>query len=428
MDKIKLEGLDEIVFHEKLDNGLNIYVLKKENYNTFSCYFITNYGALIDKFRPIGENEIHTFPKGVAHFLEHKMFEQESGPTVLEKFSSLGGTCNAFTNYEYTAYYVNGVDNLKENLLFLLDYVQSPYFTDENVEKEKGIIDQERMMSLDNPYKTFYMKILDNIFVNYEYGKSIVGEKDDIYSIKKEDLYRCYNTFYNPSNMSLIVVSNEDEEKIINIVKENQKTKHFDKQGEITIEKINEPDNVSKEYDVIYDNVTKPEVGFSIKLKLSDFDIDEDKLGIYIKILLFTNFSKFSKFNLELKNKNLINGNIDFSASKYDDYAVISIVTSSNRVEDIIKEIKNKFNNLDLSEDDFNLIKKNLISDFVYSFTTTNGIMGYLYSDYYQNKTITSDTFTKYKETYYDEYIKVIQKINLDNTSITIMKPKTDKE
>ena len=98
MDKIKIEGLDEVVFHEKLENGLNIFVLKKD-YNTFSHYFITNYGALIDNFVPIGEDKMHKFPKGIAHFLEHKMFEQESGPSVMEKFSSLGGSCNAFTNY-----------------------------------------------------------------------------------------------------------------------------------------------------------------------------------------------------------------------------------------------------------------------------------------------------------------------------------------
>ena len=155
MNKIILKGLDETVYHEKLENGLNIYVLRKEDYSTFSCYFITNFGALVDNFIPINEKEYHKFPKGVAHFLEHKMFEQETGPSVMEKFSSLLGTFNASTNYEYTSYYVNGTDNFEENLLFLIDYVQSPYFTDENVEKEKGIIDEERMMSLDQSGRTF---------------------------------------------------------------------------------------------------------------------------------------------------------------------------------------------------------------------------------------------------------------------------------
>ena len=428
MNKITIKGLDEIVFHEKLDNGLNIYVLRKEDYNTFSCYFITNFGALIDKFIPIGEKKMHKFPKGVAHFLEHKMFEMEKGPNVMEKFSSLGITCNAFTNYDYTAYYINGVDNLKEGLNYLIDYVQSPYFTDENVEKEKGIINEERLMTLDNPYRTFHMKVLDNMFINYEYGKTVVGEKEDIYNITKEDLYRCYNTFYNPSNMSLIVVSKEKEEDIINLVKENQSKKEFIKQGKIEIEEKNEVDEVYKKLDVIYDNVTKKQIAYSVKFNLSKINIDSDKLGIYARILLTTNFSKLSKFNLDLKNKKLINQNINFSASKYKDYAIINIEVSGENETEIINQIKSKFNNLDLSKEMFDLIKKNMISDSVYSFTTTSSIMNYLYSDYYEHKEITENSFIKLKEINYDEYKSVIENIDFSNVSITIMKPKKDKE
>ena len=428
MEKIKLEGLEETVYHEILDNGLNIYVLRKKEYNTYSCYFIANFGALVDNFVPINENEKHKFPKGVAHFLEHKLFEQETGPSVLEKFSSLGSTCNAFTNYDYTVYYVTGVDQLKENLTFLIDYVQSPFFTDENVEKEKGIINQERLMTLDNPYRTFHMKILDNIFVNYDYGKSIVGEKKDIYNITKEDLFRCYNTFYNPSNMSLIVVSNEDENEIIQIIRENQKHKKFDKQDYIEIEKIIEPDRINKKYDVIYDNVTKPEVSYSIKINLKKFDFDIDKVQLYLKILLITNFSKISDFNLELKNKQIINNNLEFSCSRYKDFGIMYITASTDKEKDFLNEIKNKYKKLDLSEEMFDLIKKNMISEYVYNFTSTDSIMNFLYNDYYENQKITSDGFMKCKQINYKEYIEIIKKIDYSNISITIMRPNIDKE
>ena len=428
MNKIILEGLDETVYHEKLDNGLNIYVLRKKDYNTFSCYFITNFGALVDNFIPIGEKEYHKFPKGIAHFLEHKMFEEESGINVLEKFSSMQGACNAFTNYEYTAYYVNGVDNLKENLSFLLDYVQSPYFTDENVEKEKGIINQERLMTLDNPYRTFNMRILKNIFNNYEYGKSIVGEKDEIYSITKEDLYRCYNTFYNPSNMSVIVVSNQKEEDIINLIKENQSKKTFTHQDDISIKLPKEENKVNKEYDEFKDNVVKNEVAYSIKFNLNDINFDKDKLGIYSKILLISNFSKMSDFNLKLKQDGIINGNLGYSASKYKDFAIVSVTASTNNIDKTIESIKDKFNNLDINEEKFHLLKKSMISDFVYSFTTTESIMNFLYSNYYENKEIKGDLFTKYKEINFEEYKNVIKLIDFSNVSITVMKPLKDKE
>ena len=423
MNKIILKGLDETVYHEKLENGLNIYVLRKEDYSTFSCYFITNFGALVDNFIPINEKEYHKFPKGVAHFLEHKMFEQETGPSVMEKFSSLLGTFNASTNYEYTSYYVNGTDNFEENLLFLIDYVQSPYFTDENVEKEKGIIDEERMMSLDQSGRTFSLKILDNIFNNYEYGKTIVGEKEDIYNITKEDLYRCYNTFYNPSNMSVIVVSNKKEEYVIDLIKNNQKNKKFDKQDIIKIKEVKEDMKVNKEYDCFYDNVEMPKVSYNIKMYLPEIDKDFDKIGLAIKILLGTNFSKMSDFNLNLKNKNITSNNLYFSASKFIDYCLITIRTSTCKCEEFIKEIKYKFNNLDLSEEKFNLLKKTSIANTVYSFTTTEGIMGYLLDEYYDKKIIPEDGFIKLKEFTYNDYLEVINKMDFNNVNITIMRP-----
>ena len=423
MNKITLKGLDEVVYHEKLDNNLNIYVLRKKDYNTFNCYFITNFGALIDEFIPINEKEYHKFPKGVAHFLEHKMFEQESGPSVMEKFSKLSGTCNAFTNYEYTVYYVNGVDNFKENLEFLIDYVQSPYFTLENVDKEKGIIDQERLMTLDNTTRTLMMKMLENVFNNYEYGKSVVGEKEDIYNITKEDLYRCYNTFYNPSNMSIIVVSNEDEKEVINLIKENQKKKKFDKQEEIKIKEVKEDKNINKEYDVIYDNVEKTKVTYNVKIKISDINEDMDNINLALRILLGSNFSKMSEFNLDLKRKGIIDNNVTFFFNKYIDYILITIMSSVNNQDEFISLVDDKFKNLTLSLEDFNLIKKTIISNTVYSFTTTEDIMEYLLNEYFDKKEIKGDKFIKLREFTYDKYIEIINKINFKNKNITIMKP-----
>ena len=428
MNKIPLRGLDEVVYHEKLDNGLNIYVLRKKDYNTFSCYFITNFGALIDDFIPINEKEYHKFPKGVAHFLEHKMFEQESGPSVMEKFSSLLGTCNAFTNYEYTAYYVNGSDNFKDNLLFLLDYVQSPYFTSENVEKEKGIIDQERLMTKDQPSRTFMLRILSNVFNKYEFGKTVVGEKKDIYSITKEDLYRCYNTFYNPSNMSVIVVSNEKEEKVIDLIKDNQSKKIFDKQGKISIKELCEDKKINIEYDIIYDNIEKTKVSYNIKIKIPDIDKDYDLVGLSLKILLSSNFSKISEFNLSLKNKNIINDSLSFGLSKFIDYALVTIKTSTDKEDEFINEIKNKFNNLDLSKELFDLLKKTFIANTVYSFTTTHGIMGYLLDEYFDKKTILEDGFIKLKDFSYEKYLDIINKINFNNVNITVMKPLNERK
>ena len=283
-------------------------------------------------------------------------------------------------------------------------------------------------MTLDQPSRTFSLKILENIFNKYEYGKTVVGEKEDIYSITKDDLYRCYNTFYNPSNMCVLVVSNEDEEKVINLIKKNQSKKKFDKQDTIKIKNKKEDRKVNKEYDVIYDNVEKTKISYNIKLKISDIDKDDDIVGLALRILLASNFSKMSDFNLSLKNKNIIDNNLGFSASKFIDYSMISIRTSTDKEKEFLKEIKNKFSNLDISEEKFNLIKKTLIANIVYSFTTTHGIMGYLLDEYFDKKDVGTDYFVKLKNFSYKDYIKVIKKIDFSNVNITIMKPIKDKE
>ncbi len=428
MKKIKLEGLDEIVYYEKLDNGLDVYVLKKEKFNYFSAYFVTNYGALINNFVPVNEKEKQKFPDGIAHFLEHKLFEQEKGPSVLEKFSSLGGVCNAFTNYLFTTYFVEGIDNFYENLEFLIDYVQSPYFTDENVEKEKGIIKQEELMTKDNPYRTFYLKSLENLFVNLQYGKSIVGTLNDIDSITKEDLYKCYNTFYNPSNMCLIVVSNQDEEKVINFVKNNQAKKHFDKMDKVKIDKVEEPENVEKEYEVIYDNVSKTQVSVSIKLPFNKFKFDKMKTMLYLRMLFVMNFGSISEFNLKLKQEEIIDANIIVEVTKYDDYVIVSLDALGEDTDKIIKVINEKLNNLSIIEDDFNLIKKSMISNFVYYFTKVDSIMDYLYGNYCNCGKIESDAFMKYKNLSFNELKDEFNNIDFSNKSIVVMKPLEKKE
>ncbi len=428
MKKIDLVGLNESVFYEKLNNDLDVYIMKKENFNTFSAYFITKYGALYNEFIPIGESNLRKFPDGIAHFLEHKLFEQESGPSVMEKFSELGIYCNAFTNYLNTAYYISGTDNFYEGLNFLLDYVQSPYFTFENVEKEKGIILQELLMTKDNPYREFIFRKLKNLFKNLNYGDYVLGEEKDIKSIQKDDLYKCYNTFYNPSNMALIIVTNKDENEVLEKIKLNQDNKKFQKQKKIDVKLPVEKNEVRNEYDVFYGNISKSEVSYSIKLNINDFNVDVDKLEIYLYILLVMNFGKITGFGLDLKEKDMINKNISIDSSLYNDYIILSLQTSSNNPEEVVKIIENKFNNMVINKEYFEIVKNSIISNFVYYFTSVPSIMNYLYNDFYYYGKIKGDKFKKYKDLNYEEFSNIFSILNFDNKSITIMKPNEEKE
>ena len=146
MRYIDLDIVNEKILYDKLDNGLDVYIIRKKDFNLNFASFITKFGGIDIEFIPINEKEYVKMPAGIAHFLEHKLFEQEKDPQVHEFYKKSGTYVNAMTGYKRTKYIFKGPSNFKENLEYLLDFVQSPYFTDENIEKEKGIIIEEANM------------------------------------------------------------------------------------------------------------------------------------------------------------------------------------------------------------------------------------------------------------------------------------------
>lgn len=184
-------------------------------------------------------------PDGIAHFLEHKMFEEEDGDIFL-RFSSLGASANAYTTFERTTYLFSCTENVEENLTTLLDFVQRPYFTDQNVEKEKGIIAQEIRMYDDDPEWRAYFGLLQGLYHRHPVRTEIAGTVESIQTITKELLYTCYETFYHPSNMALFVVGPVDPGRILSLVAENQAKKTFDPPGAIRRFYPEEPDARAK--------------------------------------------------------------------------------------------------------------------------------------------------------------------------------------
>ena len=166
MKKIPLTELDTNIFFEKLDNGLEVYVVPKKNINNIYATFTTKFGSRTNEFVPLGEKDfIKNYPEGIAHFLEHKAFEQKDGIDPFPFFSANGCDSNASTDRFKTSYLFAGPNHFKENMNYLLDFVQEPYFTDENVEKEKGIIEQEIKMYKDQPFREGYDRVILNSFV-----------------------------------------------------------------------------------------------------------------------------------------------------------------------------------------------------------------------------------------------------------------------
>ena len=378
MEKIINEVLKEEVYYEKLENGLDVYFMPKHGFTKKYAVLATNYGSNELEFIPIGENKKIRVNEGIAHFLEHKMFEQPDGGNAFDKFSKWGANANAFTNFTMTAYLFSATDNFYESLEHLIDYVQTPYFTDENVDKEKGIIEQEIKMYDDDPEWNVYFNTLKALYINYPVRIDIAGTVDSIYKITKEELYKCYNTFYNPGNMALFVVGDLDKDKVMDVVK---KVNHYDVEKLYTkIEKFypEEPHNVNKKEIVDTFPVSMPM--FNIAFKDNNVGIKGNELlrkEIITEILVDMIFKRGSRLFEDLYMKGLINDNFGGGFSSQIDYGFTIIGGDSKdprEVKKIILEYIDKYKKDGLDKVEFERTKKKKIGSFLKYFDSVNFI------------------------------------------------------
>lgn len=378
MEKIVNDILKEEVYYEKLDNGLDVYFMPKKGFTKKFAVLATNYGSNDLEFIPINQTEKFKVNEGIAHFLEHKMFEQPDGGNAFDKFSKLGASANAYTNFTMTAYLFSCTENFYESLQHLIDYVQTPYFTDENVEKEKGIIEQEIKMYNDDPDWNVYFNCLKAMYSKYPVNIDIAGTVDSIYKITKEELYTCYNTFYNPGNMILFVVGDVDAEKVMEIAK---KSNHYDVdklKNEIERFYPEEPKTVNEKEIIAEFPISMPM--FNIGFKDSDVGMKGKELlkkEVITEILLDMILKRGSEIFEELYMSGLINDNFGCGFTSQVDYGYTLIGGESNeprKVKDIIIKYINKYKEDGLSEDDFNRVKKKKMGQFIKYFDSVNFI------------------------------------------------------
>lgn len=378
MEKMVNEILKEEIYYEKLENGLDVYFMPKRGFTKKYAVLATKYGSNELEFIPIGENKKIRVNEGIAHFLEHKMFEQPNGENAFDIFSKYGASANAFTNFTMTAYLFSCTENFYECLGHLIDYVQTPYFTDENVEKEKGIIEQEIKMYNDDPDWNVYFNCLKAIYVNYPIRVDIAGTVESIYKINKEELYKCYNTFYNPGNMTLFVVGDLDENKVIDVVKEYN---HYN------IEKLSQ--KIEKFYpkEPNYVNEKEVVVNFPISIPMFNIAFKDNNVGIsgrelmkkevITDILIDMIFKRGTELYEDLYMKGLINENFGSGFSSQVDYGFTIIGGDSKNpkeVKKIILEYIEKYKNEGLDRTVFERTKKKKIGNFIKYFDSVNFI------------------------------------------------------
>ncbi|MCU1804417.1 insulinase family protein [Cytobacillus firmus] len=312
MDKITFDQLQEELYYEKLENGLDVYILPKKGFNKTYATFTTKYGSIDNHFLPPGKEEYVKVPDGIAHFLEHKLFEKEDGD-VFQQFSKQGASANAFTSFTRTAYLFSSTSNVEMNLETLIDFVQDPYFTEKTVEKEKGIIGQEITMYDDNPDWRLYFGLIENMFKNHPVKIDIAGTIESISHITKDMLYECYGTFYHPSNMLLFIVGPVDPDQIMTQVRDNQSKKDYKEMPEIKRQFEGEPSEAAKKKKVLEMNVQTSKCLVGIKSSTANQSGKEMlKNELSLNVLLDILFGKSSEQYSTLYSEGLIDDTFSF--------------------------------------------------------------------------------------------------------------------
>lgn len=410
--------IKEKLYVEKLDNGLTVMILPRNNIQKKYVMWGVNFGSIDNHFINPDTGEEVKIPDGVAHFLEHKMFEQRTGINSLDKLSSLGVDANAYTTNDYTTYLFECNDNFYEALDELMDYVQNPYYTDENVEKEKGIIAQEIKMYEDHPAWQLYLNTIKCLYKNNPVRIDIAGDVPSITGINKEMLYSCYNTFYTPANMLMVLCGDFNPEELIEEVKKRI-IKHENK-GEIKRIHPEEPSEIFEKQKTVEMDVNNPLFAIGFKDEVLDNKEELVKKHIAIEILLYMLLGKSSALYKKLYEEGLIlsQPDLDYEFSK--EYAHVVISGQSNKPEKVVEYVKQEIERLKnnhLDEKQFKRIKKKILGDYITEYNDISSIARMLMGDYF--KGINSFDYIENHQQVSKEYAeKILQQVFDENKMV----------
>ncbi len=417
MKKIELKGLDISCYTDKLPNGLEVFMIPYENKKNYFISYATRFGSDILEFTQ-NNNEKITPPLGIAHFLEHKMFESEDGVDPFTFFSESGTDSNASTSFDNTQYICLGTKNFEENLKYLLEFVNKPYYTDENVEKEKGIIAEEIKMYEDIPDFKLEMKLREAIYKNSPRRIDIAGTVSEINKITKEDLYNCYNNFYSPNNMFVLIVGNFSEETAIEIIK--------DTVGEVKnkttpkINKIKEPKTVNQKESILKENIEVPKIGFGLKVPVKDIKMQDLELDLYLNLLTTIIYGSSSEFRERVRNDKLLSG-IYTEWESIEDYKVFYLMASTIDPDKLISELKYEIENISITERAFERIKKVWIANEVKMIDSIDATVNNIYDDILRYKKIIPNKLDIIRKMNLQKLNELIAKIDFKNISIVKM-------
>ncbi len=425
MKKIKLENTNEVLYYDKLDNGLEIYMLPNNNVNKFYLTLNTRFGSINTKFKY--DNKEYDMPKGIAHYLEHLSFNMENG-SVFDHYSKIGSSINAFTTYDITSYNVTSNNRFKENLEYLLEYVYTPYFTKELFQSEKGVIEEEVKMYKDDPGMTIVNGTLNNVFVNDERKYLVGGTVKDVKSIKLEDVITCYNAYYNPKNMFLIITGNFNPNEALAITSEQMNKLNINNDFNVKDIYPKEPEKVNKKEEIIKMNVDKPKVSIGIKIPKNNFKnlkLDNYLLKIYISSILDINFGNTSLLLEELQKGSIVD-DLDYTVIESNDYFIVLILSSTYYPEYFKDKIIEKFNSLNIEDSDLKRVAKVNISNYILLFDSVVAVNNYIMDEVMDNNEVNTGFMNIMRNLNIDTCKKILTKLNNYDYTICKIMPKNN--
>ncbi len=362
-NQIKSELLNEEILQGVHESGLRIFIVPKKGFSKYYAIYGTRYGSVDTQLTDPKTGDVTALPDGIAHFLEHKLFEEEGGGNAFDRFSLTGANSNAFTSFDMTAYLFSCTDSFYENLDILVDFVNHPYFTKENVDKEQGIIGQEIKMYDDDPGWRLFFNMLQGLYHNNPVKTDIAGTVESISHITPELMYKCCDAFYNPSNMFLVMVGDIDPEKAVLVV-DKYVTADRDR-GEIKRQRVAEPKDAAQPYVCQKLSVSKPQ--FMIGFKEAETGVWGEELlkkQIETNILLNLLFGKGTKFFMDLYEEGVIDGSFSADCELELDYGFSSVSGESDNPQTVYSRVLERIGQLlenGLDDEEIERTKKVLI-------------------------------------------------------------------
>ncbi|MBQ7039678.1 MAG: insulinase family protein [Clostridia bacterium] len=419
---LECKALDEKVYVYTHKSGLKIYIAPKKGFAGKCAYFAANYGSMDVFYEKDGKT--YPIPDGLAHFLEHKLFESEEGD-AFSKYAETGASANAFTSFGCTAYNFNCSDNFFENLKILTDLMQTPYFTKENVHKEQGIIGQEINMYLDAPDWRVYQNMIEAMYKECTVRRDIAGSVESISHITPELLYDCYNMFYAPENMVLVMVGDLDPEETFKTAE-----KYLEKLEKRTCpEKVypDEPKEVLKDYTEQKLSVSFPIYMLGFKGKKSEKGKDTLRRGIIGEAAMGILFGKSSDFYLEAYDNGLINDKFETAVEICPAYGHTFISGEGGNYKEVQEKVFETIKKAvasGISDEDFSRRMTLLKSDFIRTFNgvekVTYALMGAEFDGYNL-----FDALPLYDEITKDEVMQFIkEELAEDRSVLSVVLPK----